>query len=350
VKRTPNQIVTNICFDPVQSVLYWTDDRNQQIFKYEMNAIQPQAEVFMKFDKEITLKGIAIDFCNRKLYWTNTLYRKATVEMTSLDAPEKDYKVIVQTRRIYKPHSIAVDHYTNRIFWVDDLEGHYYSVESAEFDGSDQRVEFKGYDVEPQYIAVAKDKIYFTDNRKLWKYQKNANQPVVEKVFSEMPVGLVYRLANSFNAIANLTCRDILSNVTKIKFDEEKYDVITNTTLCLNSGVFNKPIQKCDCKPGYDGINCELSICHNFCLNGACSLTEDGELRPICSCNPGYFGDKCEIDIKIMCSDYCINGKCKFENGSRTCQCNDFFYGSHCEHFNQTECCENGTDLVLCTK
>ena len=70
---------------------------------------------------------------------------------------------------------------------------------------------------------------------------------------------------------------------------------------------------RCNCKPGYEGRNCEIDIddCEleqQPCQNGATCLDKvDGYF---CECRPGYSGELCEEKI-----DECELNKC--ENGGR---------------------------------
>ena len=53
----------------------------------------------------------------------------------------------------------------------------------------------------------------------------------------------------------------------------------------------------CSCQPGFSGSRCEISKCHNYCMNdGECNL--DSSNNPTCHCNLGFNGTRCQIEIK----------------------------------------------------
>ena len=54
---------------------------------------------------------------------------------------------------------------------------------------------------------------------------------------------------------------------------------------------------ECTCQPGFSGSRCEISKCHNYCMNdGECNL--DSSNNPTCHCNLGFNGTRCQIEIK----------------------------------------------------
>ena len=84
------------------------------------------------------------------------------------------------------------------------------------------------------------------------------------------------------------------------------------------------PDYTCDCKPGFQGKDCEIKMdaCYaQPCINGGtCSVVDEfGKFQ--CTCRDGYEGERCEIDI-----DDCLGHKCK--NGA-TCQ--DMIQGYRCD-------------------
>lgn len=61
---------------------------------------------------------------------------------------------------------------------------------------------------------------------------------------------------------------------------------------CLNYGFKNSTTAKCDCSGQFQGDNCEINSCHNFCLNsGDCAWKDE---KAVCSCKEGFIGERCE--------------------------------------------------------
>ncbi|EAA14361.4 AGAP010265-PA, partial [Anopheles gambiae str. PEST] len=191
-------------------------------------------------------------------------------------------------------------------------------------------------------------------------------------------------------------------------FCNQDLNYCTNHKPCLNGGTcFNtgQGLYTCQCRPGYKGTECELSItsCSDHpCLHGAtCTSTVDGETsmdadgrkyqchcakgwmgrhcereaitcaeKPChqgtcvdvtpssssssstsanfrCDCPPGYSGTACEIKSGECYSNYCANGGTWI--GMLMCLCPDGFVGDRCEE-NVDDCvgnlCLNGGTCV----
>lgn len=100
---------------------------------------------------------------------------------------------------------------------------------------------------------------------------------------------------------------------------------------CLNFGVLlpERRHAICHCPRGYGGERCEVSLCHNYCLNdGICKIDHNG--LPVCICVHGTNGSRCEQHV---CNSYCFNsGICEVDNrGQPTCKCRGNFSGIRCE-------------------
>ncbi|KAL9901876.1 protein cueball [Glossina fuscipes] len=358
IRRTQNEMITSIAYDPLNRNIFWADQRNRKIYFISIDALKNEpVKILLDFIGEETIPdGIAIDICRRRLYWTNSNFKNASIERVDLSGDERE--IIVKTD-LYLPHGIIVDQLSDRIYWVVDQQGMHYTVESANLDGSDRHIIVKGLDSTPLNLAVTKDFIFWTDHRHnaVWAHIKKpylkANQtqehidevaqPRVVLKFSDQPTGIVARTRFMTTLVNDRHCSVV---VTKIKhrllnrsqLSENK--ALTNESkmqqsYCLNGGGYIAQSGICICEIGYKGARCEISECHNYCVHGTCTMSSVS--FPKCNCQRDFYGDRCESH---KCSGFCFNdGICNIDNnGEPSCECVNDFGGERCEQ-NSTEIC-----------
>lgn len=356
VVKTKDELVQGIAYDPLDRVLYWTDSKNNLIYHLPIENKEDGPKMLIELTKATIPKGIAIDVCRRKIYWTNANAQHPTIERASVDGSKHE---VLINQNLLMPSSIAVDQFSRRIFWVDrDVEGNHYSIESAAFDGTDRKQLVNDTNNAPFNLAVDHDRIYWTDvrNAAVWRINKNhsvgAMPETVQKYIKNNPQGIIAR-GNLLSTQSNNS--ECIAVVDKIKTDlvtpnpttDAAATVVTSSTAanypsgrCLNSGVINKKTGTCICTNEYKGVHCEISRCHNFCLEGTCYVSSTGYAQ--CSCYPGYTGERCEQDL---CYGFCLNGgRCGFERNEPVCQCSQSYHGRHCEQMNVQEMCRDFCD------
>lgn len=341
VQRTKNELVQGIAYDPLDKMLYWTDSKNSIIYSLHVDDVgvkEPTA--FLRFGDEMP-QGIAIDICRRKIYWTNSNLRRSSIESYSLT--EKAHKIIIETN-ITQAMGIVVDQYTGRIFWIDDKEGSYYTIESAAMDGTDRVVIVDALHNVPFELAVDTEYVYWTDitYEAVWKVTKNSTRdnptkPTKILSFPTPPKGILIKTNFLTEHSENPDCKIVIDQI-KAKLLEPNFNEIKKNAVavieppvqkvCMNHGDLNPRTNKCICQIGYTGNLCETSICHNFCVHGACSITSNGG-QAVCDCESGYSGNRCE---KNECQGFCLNdGECSIEKSQAICLCSSKFTGRHCE-------------------
>uniref|UniRef100_A0A1I8Q5M8 Protein cueball n=1 Tax=Stomoxys calcitrans TaxID=35570 RepID=A0A1I8Q5M8_STOCA len=359
VHRTQNETISSIAYDPLDRNVYWVDQRSKKIYIASIGRKETESpKVFMDFAKEETLPdGIGIDFCRRKLYWTNSNFTNATIERIDLSGHNR--KVIVSTD-LYLPHGIVVDQLSDRIYWVVDQQGAHFTVESANLDGTDRRIVVKGINSTPFNLAVTKDLIYWTDQRhnavfthtKVASEKKNqteegakeATNPHIIFKLQEKPSGIIGRSRYMTTLKQDDHCSGVVNKIKRRLLDSNIVSSINNNpsnmTLlhrdyCLNDGEYIAQSGICICKVGYVGARCETNECHNYCMHGTCTMSSTGQQK--CSCQHGFYGKRCQSS---KCSGYCLNeGECKIDNnGDPMCECADNFSGQRCDQ-NSTEIC-----------
>ncbi|KRX38253.1 Prolow-density lipoprotein receptor-related protein 1 [Trichinella murrelli] len=118
---------------------------------------------------------------------------------------------------------------------------------------------------------------------------------------------------------------------------------------CFNGGHCAQ--NRCQCKPGYSGMDCGQDLCDDFCKNGGECLRN--ESMPRCICPTWFAGDRC---MENRCDGYCKNGgTCKASDvdGSLYCVCPTAYTGKLCETpltceqycYNGGTCFKEGDDL-----
>ncbi|XP_014671248.1 PREDICTED: neurogenic locus notch homolog protein 1-like [Priapulus caudatus] len=87
---------------------------------------------------------------------------------------------------------------------------------------------------------------------------------------------------------------------------------------CQNGGSCVKG--QCVCPPRYKGVWCQNAICSPRCSANALCISPDK-----CKCRPGYLGKQCEMTCKVPCYN---GGRCR--NGE--CICSKRYWGTYCQH------------------
>lgn len=341
VNKTKNEKVQGIAFDPLERTLYWTDTTNGIIYQMNLNSGKQEPTVLIKLTNSKKPHGIALDLCHRKLYWTNANIMSSSIERISLDG--SNYEILIE-KDLYMPRGIVVDQYTHRIFWVDDLQGEHFSVESANLDGGDRKYLVRMLYHVPYDVAVDESNVYWTDEQDsaIFRISKNAtldDQPIkVQNFTNSVPKGIMIR-SHFLSAQSNdPVCRSVIELI--------KQSIMTSTASvpirhadtserCFNNGHFNETTSTCQCYRDFKGARCEIPKCYNYCVEGKCEIAKNG--NPVCKCRDGWTGDRCENDV---CNNYCLNGgRCLMDNEERTCQCAASFFGQRCENMNIQEMC-----------
>eukprot|EP00099_Drosophila_melanogaster_P020611 NP_612113.2 cueball [Drosophila melanogaster] len=376
IARTGNESVGGLAYDPLNMNLFWSDTEQRKIFFAPIHgSATPQVLVDLSAEGGRP-DGVAVDVCRRKLYWTNSNVTHPTVERINLDGSNR---TVIISSNIDMPRGIVVDQLSDRLFWIDDLKGVFFSVESSKLDGSDRQVVLKDKHHEPLNLAVTNDAIYWTDRttRAVWSHPK---VPVIkvtttskpdeedstdstdfkdpEPVAEDCPLVRVANLSEEARGIVARTgfyqrlqkdhhCASIVRKV-KERVDEQsrKFEIrslldqkikVLEDERCMNDGEYRAATDLCICPTGFKGSRCEIRECHNYCVHGTCQMSELA--YPKCYCQPGFKGERCELSV---CSGLCLNGgHCrvsKDENEAPSCECPAKFGGARCEQ-NSTEIC-----------
>lgn len=331
VKKQLDEEILGVAYDPVENVLYWSDTKNRQIHRWNLNDTKNKDTVWMTFGGEIP-RGIAVDFCNRKLYWTNINQDLPTIERASLEDPS-DREVLVK-EGIRSPLAVIVDSFNDRFYWTDYSRGSSYKVESLSLNGTDKTTLVRGTSKKPFGLMVDDDSIYFTDevDRKIIQINKVTNQrAIVASIKDHIPRGIITKNNFALRDHVNTKCQNAVKSIKERieveKIKEQKHD----TDYCLNGGSeISGDIKKCKCLEGFSGARCEVDMCKNYCLNGGSCFVKNG--TAICQkCDIGFTGTRCEKDV---CQGFCMNGgTCDLYEGKPICtSCPLRYSGERCEN------------------
>ncbi|KAJ8924992.1 hypothetical protein NQ315_001157 [Exocentrus adspersus] len=319
--------VLGLAVDPINDLLYWTDAINRSINYIPLNETSYESKELFFFQDEYP-HAIAIDICQRYIYWTNQKPNSPSIERARLDGT--GHEVLVNTGIVY-PEGIAIDYHSQRLFWTDTRGGSIYGrIESTTLDGKEREVVFEGTHTKPFGLAVDGDVIYFTDtnNNALYRIHKSKkSEPEKIIVFDKRPMGLVINNiriedisdCKAFEAAADKATMS-RNEAPSVKEEEPKE--------CSNAGTLVD--NTCVCKRGFNGTRCETPLCHNFCMNGDCRVSYLGKLT--CRCDRGFVGSRCE---RSKCDNFCLNGgDCSIVSARDRpqCQCPEGFIGDRCEY------------------
>lgn len=305
-------------------------------------------KVFLQFPSDTILRGVAIDVCRRKIYYTNSNLTNPSIGRASLDGSNQEILISNKghDKILFMPIGIAVDQFSERIYWVDNLEGNHFAVESAALDGTDRRTLVKDIENSPHGITVDMDNVYWTDQtyQAVWKIPKNAtvaDRPEIVQNISTIPWGIISKNHLLSTQSTNPACELVVNKVKEeilhgSSTDKPSAAAQKPQDYCLNTGELIPNTTTCICPKDFKGARCDIPVCHNYCIQGVCSVTTTGYAK--CKCEAGFTGERCEVNL---CQGFCLNGgSCVFEESEPVCHCASSFNGRHCEIMNTEKLCE----------
>ncbi|KAL0270908.1 UNVERIFIED_CONTAM: hypothetical protein PYX00_008178 [Menopon gallinae] len=321
-----NHEVLALAYDFTTSTLYWTDGRGHTIWRKSMDNDTSPPQKLLHLKNEIT-SGIAISFCKRLLFWTNNNHTSGSIDRSNLDGTNHTKIITVD---VFQPLGITVDEPYGKIYWTDDSEGIYYRIERSNLDGSDRELLIRRTHQEPFWIVAANNAIYWTDSvtKNVWVLSTDMSFPNHTK--ARLEPDIFHHYANYIpNGIAAYSDGNFECNVYKVpipKPPETPEEMEIPAGYCLNDGEFE--VGSCRCLKGFSGERCEVSLCHNYCLNeGTCFVNELDV--PECKCASGFSGSRCDRDV---CEGFCMNyGRCYVNDTHPMCTCRDGYFGDRCQ-------------------
>ncbi|KAF6114669.1 hypothetical protein HJG60_010623 [Phyllostomus discolor] len=366
----------DIAVDWVAGNIYWTDHSRMHWFsyytthwtslRYSINVGQLNGPNCTRLLTNMAGEpyAIAVNPKRGMMYWT-VVGDHSHIEEAAMDGTLR--RILVQ-KNLQRPTGLAVDHFSERIYWA-DLE--LSLIGSVLFDGSDSVVSVSSRQglLHPHRIDVFEDYIYGVGPKNgVFRVQKFGHGSVeylaldVDKTKGVL-ISHRYKQQDLPNRCLNLACEFLCllnpAGATCV-CPEGKY-LINGTCnddsllddscklTCENGGrcILNeKGDLRCHCWPSYSGERCEVNHCSNYCQNGgtcissaldvchhycvnseSCTLGNDGSVD--CVCPMRYEGPKCEVDKCIRChGGHCIINK---NSDDISCNCTNGKIASSCQ-------------------
>ncbi|KOC64648.1 Protein cueball [Habropoda laboriosa] len=348
VKRLNGSYIKGLAFDTKTRTLFWSDASRERIMKMHVPLDGPPEEPTLLHNlPHQSPNGIALDICNSHIYWVNSNKTNSNIQRSNLDG--SDHMIVLE--HLEEAISVAIDHYANKLYWTDDVEGTHFKIERSNLDGTERELMVQAIRQHPIYLAVDQNSIYWSDvvHKAVWtspNKNKTVDVPSTTQTYFALykthPGGIVAR-----DNVGTVDCAAIARIRQKASQTIGSYNNLTTSTeeselttetfkYCLNDGHVNDKNGNCQCKSGFIGTNCEIDLCHNYCIQGNCSINSDG--LPMCKCNKTFVGPRCETN---PCKDYCLHdGQCSIQNEKPVCKCK-YSEGSRCESLsNTTVLCE----------
>lgn len=145
-----------IDFDPIDEMLYWTDEKVHKIRRAYLNGTGQEDIITAEV---ISPDGIAIDWIARNIYWTDTGTDR--IEVSRLNGNNR--KVIIN-KDLGEPRAIALAPQFGLMFWS-DWDKKKPKIERSNLDGSERKILVTKDVVWPNGIALDYDrkKLYWCD-------------------------------------------------------------------------------------------------------------------------------------------------------------------------------------------
>ncbi|KAJ8716863.1 hypothetical protein PYW07_003490 [Mythimna separata] len=329
--------VRSLAFDPVSEKLFFTDTKERSINWFSFKPgfkNNDYGNLFIKFKGAIPT-DIAVDSCRGYIYWINTNLTRSTIERARFRGSERE--IVVTSTYQLDLHSLAIDQKSQKLFFFMPLSNSLVTFYSADLNGRNLKslhtFTYQGETLlfnHPNTIAVSKNAVISMVAwclpclpRYVWTLSPSTTIPFTINTQKVVGIATNYKMSDQVQGISDC------SHVTRNYNIDESLKVAKEyeSSFCVH-GIKVRGQSLCECYTGYTGVRCEESFCNNYCLEGACSFTEEG--LPVCRCGVGFTGYRCEVNV---CYDYCLNnGSCSLnEEDEPSCECLEGYEGGRCE-------------------
>ncbi|XP_066143818.1 prolow-density lipoprotein receptor-related protein 1 [Euwallacea fornicatus] len=152
--------VEGLAYEQVGHALYWTCNNDATINRINLterinNA--SEVETIIRLRAQDKPRGIAVDSCGQRVYWTNWNAHQPSVDRVYFTGFQRQ---AIITTDIRMPNAITLDHKAHKLYWGDARLD---KIERCEYDGSKRVVLAKVTPQHPFAMAIYGDFIYWTD-------------------------------------------------------------------------------------------------------------------------------------------------------------------------------------------
>lgn len=322
--------VEGLAYEYVHNYLYWTCNNDATINKIDLDSPKAQRIVVVRLGQHDKPRGIDIDSCDSRIYWTNWNSHLPSIQRAFFSGFGTESII---TTDITMPNALALDHQAEKLFWGDARLD---KIERCDYDGTNRIVLSKISPLHPFDMAVYGEFIFWTD----WVIHAvlRANKYTGEEVYTlrkniRRPMGIV-AISDNLDACAKTPCRHLNGNCDDICKLDETGQVVCS---CFTGKVLMEDNRSCTINTvcSEHDFKCSDGMCIPF--NQTCDRvynchdkSDEGILYcAMRDCRPGYF--KCDNNKCILSSHTCNNindcGDGSDEADCSTCG-NDTF---HCD-------------------
>lgn len=191
---TNDKVVEGLAVDWLGRNLYLADSGHQRITACSLDGVVCSILIS---DLTSTLRGIQLDFQNRKMFWTQ--WKSGVVESAGMDGSGKSTLV----SDLGWPNAIAVDPSAKMIYWMDALTD---KLERSSYSGSNQTL-LQDADIDhPFAVDMFDEQLYWTDwkSDQIWKCSRIdcADKTVITETPTQ-PFGIKVLHPNQFSEVEN---------------------------------------------------------------------------------------------------------------------------------------------------
>ncbi|XP_017298797.1 low-density lipoprotein receptor-related protein 1-like [Diaphorina citri] len=293
--------VEGLAYEYVHNYLYWTCNNDATINKIDLDSPKAQRIVVVRLGQHDKPRGIDIDSCDSRIYWTNWNSHLPSIQRAFFSGFGTESII---TTDITMPNALALDHQAEKLFWGDARLD---KIERCDYDGTNRIVLSKISPLHPFDMAVYGEFIFWTD----WVIHAvlRANKYTGEEVYTlrkniRRPMGIV-AISDNLDACAKTPCRHLNGNCDDICKLDETGQVVCS---CFTGKVLMEDNRSCTINTvcSEHDFKCSDGMCIPF--NQTCDRvynchdkSDEGILYcAMRDCRPGYF--KCDNNKCILSS------------------------------------------------
>ncbi|XP_035218425.1 low-density lipoprotein receptor-related protein 1-like isoform X2 [Stegodyphus dumicola] len=149
--------VEGLAYDPIHRDLYWTSHSDSSLSRINLATENSRPEVVIHLGPDDKPRGIDIDSCASRIYWTNWNTENPSIQRAFLSG--FDLHSIIETN-IRMPNALALDHKAQKLYWSDARLD---KIERCNLDGTERYVLLNKHPQHPFDLAVYDNYLFWTD-------------------------------------------------------------------------------------------------------------------------------------------------------------------------------------------